>query len=718
MAPRRLLLAVGVLVCSVGLGARLAAAMPDTDDPALKAIWNEYRNPNFTNGEVPQGWDELLEAVKHFNDDENWGLINKETIPFYDNDSVVVWEPPLGTLQYNTNGETDEPLTVYVYVLHEMLSNLTFYGGDKVINNLLEIYGYPELTGAMLNLIDIGLPSVDEILVAMWKTGFPNEVLLEISGVLSQEQNFTELFANPYSGLIRVFNTILRDSDSQMWKDLTVVAGRPLGPTIIPILNYNLTRNATADPDLLVEKTNEILPEFLENLKTLGVNTFLYNKYLPMPCLKGNLTCPQLDGLDLENMSQAYKSASEGNITAGEFMQEFEGLLLKYLESEMGFSSITGLLKEIFDERAYEVATLIKRNSPPSNHQVDVLESLSVGNYSMDIDEEVLATGFDAKTGVCMANITAAMYEHPNTTTDWLSGLGLEVVDIFPSSGSLSSRMGVLVDKSQNAVIISHEGIPYIQISFIRGIFGWLRSIARAQGSKFTFPCGQSNASLPLCEDMAAKYSNSSIFEGFTASDTVISDKLGPALQKALVVLNSGLKSDSEGKPKLYVTGHSLGGATAKNTFAQVLLRGFHEDFSSPTLYALAPPVVGNDDYVDMIEDIADKVGGSMYQIVNAYDVVPYLPDVVDVDKRNHTFFYDVEVDRVVKAQPLPAYSQSPENVFLSVFGYHSIKAQYLPLARSMVPEFVSEYQGKCESICSVEQCGFFQCPDTCEGVL
>ena len=57
-------------------------------------------------------------------------------------------------------------------------------------------------------------------------------------------------------------------------------------------------------------------------------------------------------------------------------------------------------------------------------------------------------------------------------------------------------------------------------------------------------------------------------------------------------------REEEEEKPKLYVTGHSLGAALAKNALTQLLLRDAGDKFASVNAYTFAPPVTGNPEYV------------------------------------------------------------------------------------------------------------------------
>ena len=75
-----------------------------------------------------------------------------------------------------------------------------------------------------------------------------------------------------------------------------------------------------------------------------------------------------------------------------------------------------------------------------------------------------------------------------------------------------------------------------------------------------------------------------------------------PALDAAIVALGPGPP------PALYITGHSLAGALAKNQMVQLLLRGVGGRFSRVETMAFAGPATGNEDYVAMVDDLANRL--------------------------------------------------------------------------------------------------------------
>jgi hypothetical protein len=703
----------------------------------LRGVWEENGKPNVTAYETQEGWDQLLTAVRDFEEAKQQGFVNPQAIMYSNEPNVTIWKPDLETLYYKgwNEGQTDDLTALFGTVLHEILSNMTFYGADVLVDDILRMYGLEKVVSAegVMELIRVGLPSRDDMVVRAWETGFLLDAITELTQLMAEQKDLGEFYDEPFEGLILIFNQLVQDSNNMLWEDLRVILGDPLGLALLPVLNSSIAKNATNDPEGIEKRTEEIMPKLLEDFRSFATKNLLYNPYLPVPCLRGMASCPASMGAkDIQEFDQMYQSARNGTMSEGEFTERFQRVMFEYLAEDLGYDQfdqfVEDLLQQIFNNRTMTIVEALSQDTPPSNHQVDVLNSLAIGNYSLEIDQEVLETGFAPKTAVCLGNVSAAMFEYPDTMDAWTSGLGLEMVDsAFTLSGNLSPRGAVFVDKEQNAVVIGVEGTPYIHTYFLRGLFGWLRCIIQADGKAFDFPCEEedsnSNSTTTMCSEMAEKYSDAWIYNGFAPFDSGIVDNLKPALDKAVAILQSSEASEfrsetdasaKEEKPTLYVTGHSLGGAIAKNTYAQVLLRGYDEPFSSVKLYASAGPVAGNDDYNSMIEEMTGQ-RNSMYQMVNSYDPIPYLPTINNVDKKALTAMYDVSENRLVKAEPLPPFARSPSNVYLSEFGYHAIKPMYLPLARSLDPDYD---QANCERICSIEQCGRFKCPDTCEGVL
>ena len=724
MAPKMMMM---LLTIAMAVAAMASAEVNlDDIDPALLETLHGSKI-NMSSSETTEGWVSLLGALKEFEDGEMYGTISEEVIPSFDDD-VEVWEPPLETIYYKGPGETEDVTSVYATVIYENLANMTYYGGDKVLENILDVFGMKDSLPTVLGLLNVGLPSRDELLVRLWKTNFLGDVLEYFSTAMAEQASVEGVHEDPMIGATKVLQKFFSDYDNIVWKDFAVLLGPPLGPTVIPLLksasdqqeqaNENTTsEEAEQGASAFENRTQAIFPDLFRNAKILGAKNLLHNPYLPIPCLLGEAGCPvsELESDTGRSFSRMYNLSLAGEMTDEEFADEFQEQLLSYFEDTTTANSTRGanILSQIFSDQTSQVG-MLNQDSPTSNHQVDVLESLASGNYTLDIDEGVLETGFAPKAAICMANISASMYEYPHQAEAWIRGLGLDLVETFPAAGDLSARGAVFADKKQNAVIVAFEGVPYFETYFQRGIFGWIRAIF-SPSKPFDFPCPTSTSnsnSTAVCDAMKEKYSGDAmVYPGFAPFDSAVVNSLKPALDQAISMLPSSTE-----KPKLYVTGHSLGGPLTKNTFVQILLRGYGDMFSQLNAYAFAGPVVGNDEYLQMIQDmLAVSPSANLYQVVNAYDPMPYIPFFSSVDKGNVTLKFDLEHDQFVREQPLEVFKGMPKNVFLSPLGAHSIKTQYLPLARSLDPDYNYE---TCEALCAIEQCGLYQCQDTCEGVL
>jgi len=196
-----------------------------------------------------------------------------------------------------------------------------------------------------------------------------------------------------------------------------------------------------------------------------------------------------------------YNLSLAGEMTDEEFANEFQEQLLSYFEDTTTANSTRGanILSQIFSDQTSQVG-MLNQDSPTSNHQVDVLESLASGNYTLDIDEGVLETGFAPKAAICMANISASMYEYPHQAEAWIRGLGLDLVETFPAAGDLSARGAVLADKKQNAVIVALKAFLILRHTF-RGeyLVGFVRFSLQANHLTFLAPPQHQTQIQPPC---------------------------------------------------------------------------------------------------------------------------------------------------------------------------------------------------------------------------
>ena len=381
---------------------------------------------------------------------------------------------------------------------------------------------------------------------------------------------------------------------------------------------------------------------------------------------------------------------------------------------EFGISDMENLLKKAVNSEVTDnILSTMSKKGDLSATEVAFLEDLSKGMLTTNV-----TTSVSPQKLVCLANITALMYEEPAVKTVWAQGLGLEEIGDATSEGFLSNIISVFIDAESNAVIVAFEGTPYLQAGFFRGIFGWLQDLLSAQLVPFYYPCEAEEPG--LCTDLKNKYPDAQVYRGFVPEQKkeVVDERFGEIealMDKAIATLKA---QGNEDKSKLIITGHSLGGALSTNALVQVLLRGKNKDFSSVESYGFAPPVTGNPQYIQMTEDLLNATGAELFMVINQYDYVPYLPPFLNFSHGNKTIYFDHDRRELRQISTLTQpFENQPRNIFMPVLGYHSVKGQYLPLSRSAL-EGWNATTYSCSQLCGIGQCGLFACDDTCYGML
>ncbi|MFK8041441.1 lipase family protein [Congregibacter sp.] len=91
------------------------------------------------------------------------------------------------------------------------------------------------------------------------------------------------------------------------------------------------------------------------------------------------------------------------------------------------------------------------------------------------------------------------------------------------------------------------------------------------------------------------------------------------SLYPAVIKLTEILREDSKEPRRLWITGHSLGGALC-SLFAGMLLENKINVYG---VYTFASPRPGNEEFASALNN---KVGGPHYRVVNSGDVVPHVP--------------------------------------------------------------------------------------------
>ncbi len=87
--------------------------------------------------------------------------------------------------------------------------------------------------------------------------------------------------------------------------------------------------------------------------------------------------------------------------------------------------------------------------------------------------------------------------------------------------------------------------------------------------------------------------------------------------------LRSFLDSIPQGKLKMYITGHSLGGALATLMSAWFMDNNYANKFRMKT-YTFAAPSVGNESFVNRYRLMINGVNAESHRVVNSKDIVPY----------------------------------------------------------------------------------------------
>merc|ERR1711977_392121 len=652
------------------------------------------------------------------------------------NANALVWQPPLDSFiaKNGETGEYEDMTTQTVLVLYEVLQNQTFYNLTDLSNVMAYIAGVPEFgVGFQRALIDVGLPPIADTLVRVWKTDLLSDMFKEIQQQMNRTVAdfrglFTELEDQDLTEEERQGKTIdlvvnlaialLRDPDSILWADLTAILGDPLGPALIPTLKSGIIENTLSDPEGIRDRAMEKQDELIENLKSLAGKIVLFNPYFPEPCLRNTTECPDLGGSkEATELQELFVRAAAGDESVGDAFGDLQSEFLKIFLEAFGLKDLVELLGQALNSPSTdEVLSTLSEDGELSNKEVWFLNNLS-STEGVSISNE--AAGVPLEPLACLANISALMFEPPETKAGWAQGLGLQVVGETETSGFLSSMVGVFLDVESDAIVVAYEGIPYLAYSAARGLFGWLQSLLSAEEVPFEYPCDASDDK-DLCNGLAEAFPDARVYKGFLPHQTKSGDqgfsKVQKIIDQALEEWKAQAGPESPSKPSIYFTGHSLGGPAAKNSFVQFLLRGQRDKFSKAAGYFFALPVTGNAEYINMTQELLDSTDSGAYMFINQYDFVPYLPPM-DATHGEHTLFFDHTSSSLKTIDTADtAYVNVPRNVFMPPLGHHSIKAQYLPLSRAAAGG--SNTNATCEYFCDVGQCGYWKCPDTCSGLL
>jgi triacylglycerol lipase len=103
-------------------------------------------------------------------------------------------------------------------------------------------------------------------------------------------------------------------------------------------------------------------------------------------------------------------------------------------------------------------------------------------------------------------------------------------------------------------------------------------------------------------------------------NDTKAHEGFQDALYPAVIRLTTAIDDRRRSEQRIWVTGHSLGGALA-SLFAGMLIENKIPIYG---LYTFASPRPGNHSFAELLD--AALEGGPHYRVVNAGDIVPHVP--------------------------------------------------------------------------------------------
>jgi len=218
--------------------------------------------------------------------------------------------------------------------------------------------------------------------------------------------------------MVEVALQIMQDPESQMWADLTAILGDPLGPALVPVLNSSLAESAMEDPQGIRVRIEEKRGEILEAVKVLAAKMIVFNPHVPAPCLKNSTFCPEVFQNTNEEVEiqKLYKRAQEDpDFANDEFSSDLTESFFSLFASAFGLSDMTKILEKSVDsEETDGILSTMSKKGDLSTTVVAFLKDLSEGMLTTNV-----TTSVSPQKLVCLANITALMYEEPAVKTAW-----------------------------------------------------------------------------------------------------------------------------------------------------------------------------------------------------------------------------------------------------------------------------------------------------------
>ena len=130
----------------------------------------------------------------------------------------------------------------------------------------------------------------------------------------------------PHSHTDIVSSLRQQNPELQMWSDLAVILGDPVGYALVPALNTSIVRSNLPQSDAEMKSRLAGYPNLQQDIEVLAAKNILFNPFLPAPCIRSQPSCGLLkDTLTPQDeaLQGVYEEAKAGNITDAEFAAIF-----------------------------------------------------------------------------------------------------------------------------------------------------------------------------------------------------------------------------------------------------------------------------------------------------------------------------------------------------------------------------------------------------------
>ncbi len=209
---------------------------------------------------------------------------------------------------------------------------------------------------------------------------------------------------------------------------------------------------------------------------------------------------------------------------------------------------------------------------------------MPVQKVFQEFDATYDVNGYNKKDALAFAIASHLSYKNAATTAEVLNLWGFNNNQFFEAKRGGDVNTQGYIGANQNRMIVSFRGSEPI-------IEDWLSNI------QFMTDPGP--------------FGNTKVHEGFQ-------DALFPVIMQ----LTYALKQYERANQKIWVTGHSLGGALASLFAAMLLERGL----PLAGVYTYAAPRVGDKKYEKAMNTLTEDLTIQSWRVVNEGDIVPHLP--------------------------------------------------------------------------------------------